>query len=266
MASAELALSCVGVGVGYFTAHRLAQRLARGSDQCVWELADVLFHVPHVPLLLALVGVALSKLGGVAMMADGDSASSVRARWHVETTETRVFLALYVVQSVAHIGVLQRKRNVSSPAAYMLHHALSIACYGSALATGRMHFWAVLDALCEVTNIFLNNIFLFRALGWDRTLPTLYVLNGALLWATYVGFRLVLFPVWLWLFWRDVRGWPELTWDRINAFERYAYASTTVLLLAISTLWFGRITQGLLNAVRPSRAKRDARNGKQSGD
>lgn len=228
------------VVAGYAASYGMAKRLRTETTKaCVWEVTDSIYYAAHVPVMLYLVGLSLLELDW----------STVSGRWHQTTAETRIFLALYVTQSVIHMGVLCMKRDVASPALYAAHHVLSIACYFSALWTGRMHFWGVLDALCEVTNIFLNNLFLFRQLGLSSRMPFAYKVNGACLWLSYVVFRLALFPYWLWLFIGDIRAHPESTWDTINVFERYAYSGTTVLLLVISTLWFGKITRGLLAAL-----------------
>lgn len=234
------ARAALAVVAGYALAFALACYTLRGGKGCAWELADVYFHVPFVPVVLYLVVASVVEL-----------AADVDSRWHRSTDETRAFLALYCAQCTAHVVVLGLKRQVGTPAVYLAHHTLSIACYGHALWTGRMHFWAVLAALCEVTNIFLNNLFLFRALKWDASLPTAYKLNGVFLWLSYIAFRIVLFPVWLLLYHRDVRAHRSQTWDTINLFERYAYASTTLLLLVLSLFWFSKITSGLISAIRP---------------
>ncbi|KAG8470637.1 hypothetical protein KFE25_009058 [Diacronema lutheri] len=235
--------SAMLVTAGYGISYALARHMLRGSGECAWELADTFFHVPFVPLVLLLVVQAVHEL-----------CADVDARWHQATDETRMFLSLYVVQCSTHAVVaLCLKRQVSSPAMYLAHHVVSVVCYGHALWTGRMHFWAVLAALCEVTNIFLNNLFLFRALKWDVSLAAVYKLNGVLLWLSYVAFRIVLFPSWLLLFARDIHAHPGVTWYRVNTFERYAYASTTSLLLAISAVWFAKITSGLVTAISGAR-------------
>jgi hypothetical protein len=242
------------VVAGYFASYLLARHTLRGRSECPWELADVIFHVPFAPLVIFLVVRAVSEL----------SSSGLEGRWQMSTWDTRAFLTLYVTQSTVHIGVLYLKRQVGSPAAYVAHHVLSVACYGHALLTGRMHFWAVFAALCEITNIPLNNLFIFKMFKWDVKFPLAYTINGALLWLTYLVFRMFLFPLWLLLFVRDVREQPALTWDRIDGFERYAYAGTTALLLAISTLWLAKITSGLLSAIRgskPSAGRSDVEKG-----
>lgn len=233
------------VVAGYCASYLLARHTLRGRPECPWELADVIFHAPFAPLVIVLVVRAVCELG----------ARGLDGRWLASTWDTRAFLALYVTQSTIHIGVLYLKRQVGSPAAYVAHHVLSVACYGHALWTGRMHFWAVLAALCEITNIPLNNLFIFKMFKWDVRFPLAYTINGALLWLSYLVFRMLLFPLWLLLFARDVREQPERTWDRIDGFERYAYAGTTALLLAISSLWFAKITSGLLSAIRGPSAK-----------
>jgi len=122
------------------------------------------------------------------------------------------------------------------------------------LLTGNMHYWACLNGTCEATNIFLNNLYLLKAIYVKNKqlqdyLPRTHIINGALLWLSYVVFRLLLFPYWICTWRIDVTDDKALTWDRVSLYERYFYPSVTVFLLVISFTWFVKITQGLFKAV-----------------
>eukprot|EP00415_Alexandrium_ostenfeldii_P003650 UN3650 len=64
-----------------------------------------------------------------------------------------------------HIGVLFMQK-ISQRDLYLMvfHHTLSVTAMGGALLLGTCHYWACLNGCCEVTNIFLNNVWLFKEL------------------------------------------------------------------------------------------------------
>ena len=138
-----------------------------------------------------------------------------------------------------------------------LHHVLSAACYGSGLLTERMHYFAVLDGCCEVTTIFLNALFLCKCFAPADTLALPKAISGGLLWLTFVFFRLLLFPFWLYTFISDCNAQPATTWETINGFERYAYVLVTVFLLVLSAHWFVPITKGMLKAMKAATSKKE---------
>merc|ERR1711918_64633 len=111
---------------------------------------------------------------------------------------------------------------------------------------GRMHWYATLDGCCEITTIFLNNLCLFRTLNYKGLFNSI---NGISLWATFLIFRLCLFPYWLWQFYADVSEHPDKSVATVSYFELGFSPATTVLLLAMSTMWFMGITKGMLKAL-----------------
>merc|ERR1719311_1394322 len=79
------------------------------------------------------------------------------------------------------------------------HHILSVICTGNALIAGNMHFWACFAFLCEITTVFLNNVWLCKEITIGGApvqsyVPTAYAVNGLFLWAGFLVFRLILFP------------------------------------------------------------------------
>ena len=47
----------------------------------------------------------------------------------------------------------------------LAHHLLAIGCFVRTCYTGVGHFYVALDGCCEISTIFLNNVFLFKDLG-----------------------------------------------------------------------------------------------------
>jgi len=136
------------------------------------------------------------------------------------------------------------------------HHVLSIAAYGGGLWTFRMHFWACLDGLCEITNTFLNTLLLSRTKGGDfadrykAALGDFLTVNGGLLWLSFIIFRLILFPVWLVWLWYDVATMPKQSLASITTIELVFYTSVNVFLLCLSFQWFLKINHLFFKALR----------------
>ncbi|CAE7586742.1 DIP13 [Symbiodinium sp. KB8] len=82
---------------------------------------------------------------------------------------------------------------------------ISAGCMGAyviGLGCGRCHFWGCLDGCCELTTIFLNNLYLLNDVEIDgRRLKEFFprwvvAANGVILWVGFIAFRLALFPTW----------------------------------------------------------------------
>jgi hypothetical protein len=217
-----------------------------------FTLADSLVSLALYPILL------LSAIAGVL-----DLRSTVELRWRGRTFFSTFFQTLYVTRCLLHGGVLFMQRmSLADLILMIVHHVLSICCFSGALFTGNMHYWACLNGTCEATNIFLNNVWLFKAVYVKNErlqdyLPRTHIVNGVFLWLSYVVFRLLLFPYWIWTWFLDVTDHKALTWDRVSPYERYFYPSVTVFLLLISVMWFTKITQGLVKAVNSIMAPTD---------
>lgn len=209
------------------------------------EAADLIVSVPLFPLLCVL---ALRGTYDLFM------ADTVAARWEGTTSCTYWFQVIYVTRMVLHLP-LQCVTMAGKPQMLLqmtLHHVLSVICFGGGLFTGRLHFWAVFDGCCEVTTVFLNMLFAVKQLVPKDVsgVGAVTAVIGLSLWSSFVAFRLVLFPTWLWMFYCDVTAYPAETWDRSSAIERYLYPIVTVFLLGLSIVWFVPITKGMLKAIR----------------
>ena len=139
----------------------------------------------------------------------------------------------------------------------LTHHLLSLTAYTFCLFNnGQMVFWGCLDGLCEVTNIHLSILMASKTKGgwvakWmEDTFGALLMVNGFFLWLTFLVFRMVLFPAWLILFGMDMYVMPLDMWNRLTSFELVFYPAVTLFLFVLSSLWFFRINEGLMKALR----------------
>lgn len=244
----------VAAQVAIFGPCLVASRAWWPSHKDHWNLADTIASIVLYPLLM-----------WHAFRGTYELRHNIESRWFGITDASRLFQVLYVTRSTLHIGVLFMQRLSRRDLWLMvIHHFLSISAMGGALLLGTCHYWACLNGCCEVTNIFLNNVWLFKevqvkGLRLKELLPRVYVVNGLLLWISYVIFRLLLFSYWLYSWYSDTTSARERTWEKITVYERYYYASVTVFLLAVSTMWFYPITKGLVKAVAASLGSREAK-------
>ena len=81
-------------------------------------------------------------------------------------------------------------------------------------------------------------------------------MSGLLLWAGFVVFRLVLFPVWLYVFYVDltVNNAPRMA-EGATWFELCFYPATMTFLLVLSSLWMVPLTKGLIKALKKATKK-----------
>eukprot|EP00931_Biecheleriopsis_adriatica_P018576 TRINITY_DN12976_c0_g1_i1.p1 TRINITY_DN12976_c0_g1~~TRINITY_DN12976_c0_g1_i1.p1 ORF type:complete len:273 (+),score=34.49 TRINITY_DN12976_c0_g1_i1:104-922(+) len=210
-----------------------------------WALADTLQSSVIYPVMAYL-----------AVKASLELIIDVKLRWRGVTETSNALVMLYVTRTILHLGMqVMQEMNWLLFVLMSIHHVLSLLCFGNGLVRGHMHFWGCMAGVCEITTVFLNNVWLFKEISISgRTLQSytpgwIYSLNGLLLWLGFVVFRLALFPYWLWLFYRDVTDAPQLTWNISSSFERYAYAGVIVFMLSLSSYWMIPITKGLLKAL-----------------
>ena len=196
------------------------------------------FHLLFVPVLV------VCSLHSVYVLGD-----NVESRWHATTTTAYINMLLTCAEDVVHLPVLWFSKDctMSMVLQYVVHHALTCVGLGTMLYTSRMHYFACLGGLCEITNVFLNTILTFQYLGLPR--GKMYIVCGFLLWLSFVFFRLMLFPYWLYVFYTDVQSNPTTTWDMVSPLERYQYPFANFVLLVLSAIWFVPITKGLIKAV-----------------
>lgn len=141
------------------------------------------------------------------------------------------------------------------------HHFLSCVAFGAGLSTGRLHFWAAFDGMCEFTNIFLNILLLTKTSGgpsfgpkFKERLGIIFDINGILLWFSFLVFRICLFPMWLIYFFQD---WytrdhyiSDDLWLTVTTFELTFYPMVTFFLMCLSLLWFWKLTVGVIKSLK----------------
>jgi hypothetical protein len=206
------------------------------------DAADGIFCQPFFTLLAALAISATYEMGV--------ENSSIAARWSQVTRTSYLFNINYTARMAWH-SVLQFF-TIDDGKLFMqmtAHHVLSAACFGYGLATGRMHFFGVLDGCCEVTTIFLNGHFVLSTYTAPDRCFIGKAVCGVGLWFTFIIFRLILFPTWLYVFVSDVRADPTATWDTVDNVERYGYPMVTLLLLGLSSYWFVGISKAVVGAA-----------------
>jgi len=239
----EFSLYCA-VQTGAFVPTLLLIRRIWPQHKDPWALADTFVSILIFPALT-----------GAAIMACIEMHHDVEGRWRGVTPAGRFTMMLYTTRTVLHMPVQSMQVMSRTHLAMMTaHHLLSVVCFGNGLLTGRQMFWGCLDGCCEMSTIFLNNLYIFKEVTWgDKELKEimpswLYAANGFLLWLSFLVFRLALFPTWLYFWYRDVTQSPALTWDRSGPVERYLYPLVTVMLMVLSTIWFVPVTRGMLKA------------------
>eukprot|EP01126_Amoeba_proteus_P030314 TRINITY_DN2_c1_g1_i6.p1 TRINITY_DN2_c1_g1~~TRINITY_DN2_c1_g1_i6.p1 ORF type:complete len:247 (-),score=13.48 TRINITY_DN2_c1_g1_i6:237-977(-) len=197
-------------------------------------MADIFFSVPYYLWLVWLCGNSVY-----------EAYDTVEGRWlHVSWYE-RHFLLSYILKMLAHIPILVVTEPRSAPL-MVIHHLLSLTCYGYALYDQRMLWWGALDGLCEITTIFMNNLYLLRELGLKDKYPIVTLINGFLFWLTYIIFRLILFPVWLGGVYYDITYHSSIVnWESFSPIQRFLYPFTNLVLFVLSCSWFWKINKGL---------------------
>jgi len=226
-------INVVGTGAGYWLAPKLRPKDAKSNRHSDADL------IGSIPIFFPLVYFAIKHTCS--------HSHPVQTRWTETSPAAISFLWLYVMRQVVSFpGLFLGDLSLANKILMAVHHVASIICYGGGLATQRMHWYACLDGCCEVTTIFLNMLLLFRAIDYKGVFNSL---NGVALWLSFILFRLVLFPCWLYQFYQDLNNYPGETTAKTTLFERTCYPATTILLLLMSAQWFVSITKGMLKAL-----------------
>jgi len=210
------------------------------APKCMFGRTDVYFSALYYPLL--------TWLSFSSMWTYGVGGGSVHERWHTVLSTSYWFAVLYVGGNLAHVPVtLLKDQTLTYKVQMLAHHALSIVCFIRAAYVGVGHYFVCLDGCCELCTWLLNNVFLMKELGLDKIQP-LFALNGFLLWLSYIVFRLVLFPAWLYVYFTDTMSHPHTTLAFLTPVEQVLFPLTNVVLLVLSTVWFIPISRGFYKA------------------
>mmetsp|Transcript_15110 Transcript_15110/g.60704 ORF Transcript_15110/g.60704 Transcript_15110/m.60704 type:complete len:296 (+) Transcript_15110:81-968(+) len=181
---------------------------------------------------------------------------TVATRWTGSCAESSRFFRLYVAAQLAAIPV--ELLTAGRKALPMLgHHVVSIASYVYGLHSRRCAFFGTAAGLSEVSTIFLEGVLLSKRpdLGWlFDNVPWFLPLNGALLWLTYIIFRLALFPTLLAVYVHDSWFAPskearKLTTWPVARHCVYVIPISLVFLFFLSAAWFSKIHRGFMDKV-----------------
>jgi len=199
-----------------------------------WSVGDLLFSVPYYPFI------SLLAINSVFTLYDKD-------HFFDFVPSSYLCLLFYAAGNIIHIPVTFLKtQDLTFKFQLLLHHLLSITCYVNGLYTLSMHFYGTLDAICEISTIYLNFVFLFKEFNAP---PLLQTVNGIILWITYLFLRIFLFPRWLYMFSTEIRN-DDTIWDRLNWIEKWITPITTLILFILSSLWMISLTKGLVKNVK----------------
>lgn len=237
----DLLVYAAWTAVAYAVCYALGKRfLPRAADPAV--AGDAIFGLVYYPLLVVL-----------AVAAACDLKADVASRWFETTPASASLGRLLVARMAVHVPYLYLKatpEEVALRPTYLVHHAVVIAAYGAGIFRDLAHFWGAAASLCEVTNVFLTveecvlcapNVY---APGLRRFLDLGFK-------ATYVLFRLALFPALLWRQRVDLAAMPPTDRARLGFFELYFFPGAVLFVLALSCKW-------ALDAAAPTKARRDS--------
>ena len=232
-----LLLYCVVTAVSTAVGRILAPRWL--PDLPTWEAADLIGSFPFFPPLAISACIATWQLCG-----------TIEDRWSATNTLSVHFLTAYIARQVVSFPLVYTS-GASKLNQFLMtfHHALSIAAFAIPCLDSNMHmhYFGCLDGCCEVTTIFLNNLLIFRAAGKTDNVP--FKLNSVLLWLSFILFRVLLFPYWLYTWYRDIAANPAVTKDTLTSFELTFYPFVTAFLWVLSCFWTWRLTLGMYKAL-----------------
>jgi len=222
----DVALSLLAWGGGIAAAYAACYAVGHRFPGCPAYAGDVLFGFGYYPVLVLLAADATSRLH-----------ETPQSRWRGTTASSKLLGRLLVSRMLVHLPYLYLKRDGTRRNAYVFHHCLVAVNYGAGVVLERSQFWGAAAALCEATNVFLN----FQELGVaapeaaEKTPAVLRDLNDFGLKATYVVFRLALFPSILgWQFFDRYRFFPIGT---LGLCEGALFPASILFVFLLSLKW-----------------------------
>ena len=196
----------------------------------------------------------------LAINATLDLQGDLESRWHGTSWNSRWGSLLYCAKMAVDVplSAFELRARPGAQLQMVAHHALSFVAIGCGLATKRCAFFACLALCAEASTPFLNAITATKLFGGQKGADSLvHFFSGILLWLSYVPFRLVQFPAWLYLWYSDIRSDPSRTSELCMRFELVFHPFVIAMLFGLSCIWFVAITKGCLKGIRgapPSRA------------
>ena len=118
-------------------------------------------------------------------------------------------------------------------------------------------FYACLLGCCEVTTFHLTVLIWSKfenntiAQYLNMHCPSMFVVNGCLLWLTYVLFRLLLFPYTMYSWFVDLQQFETLKIvNETPTIVLFVLPAVTIFLFVVSILWFSRIHAGMVKLFK----------------
>jgi len=138
------------------------------------------------------------------------------------------------------------------------HHFMVTAAGLISLSTGRGGAWGAWLGVVEITNIPLSGITALPMVGGKG--GTLHVISGTMLWVLFLAFRVINVPWCLYTFVTDImeeggaggkaRYVEAETNDLVNTIIVWFIGLSGLFLFLISSLWFYKITKGLVKTLK----------------
>jgi len=140
------------------------------------------------------------------------------------------------------------------------HHILGTGVLLLALHGGQCATYIAWAGISEGTTVFLGARTLLLESGLSA--HPLYVVNGAFLWLSFLGLRVLMLAACAWRLARDIFIVPTSALSArfevdAHLMLRHVLLWSCAFIWALSTFWFGKITMGLLAVIFP-RAKKDS--------
>ena len=228
-AASDLAVYGAAIAAAYAASYGVAKRFMPNAP-CFAVAGDAIFGLVYYPLLVVL-----------AFDACCDLHVDARQRWMGTTVSSATLGKLLTSRMIVHMPYLLLKESpeeVARRPGYMVHHCIVVVAYGAGVFRSLAHFWGAAAALCEATNIFLT---VDEALmSWPKVYAELVVPRQCLqlgFQATYVVFRLALFPAILCVMCADARSMAAADFARLGVFELLVFPASLSFVLALSVSW-----------------------------
>ena len=172
----------------------------------------------------------------------------------------RIYIAINVLGTIGELLTWQAEGGtVLSKLPVLLHHILSVGAYtlGMTYCNNKVHYYACLLGCCEVTTFHLTILIWSKfenntiAQFFNTHCPSIFVINGCLLWLTYVLFRLLLFPYTMYAWIVDLQQFETLQIvNETPTIVLYVLPAVTIFLFVVSILWFSRIHAGMVKLFK----------------
>lgn len=247
----EIGILCVAEVVGLLLSVVIARKLFPNTHNLFYS-ADAIFGLPYFGAVAYFSSVGTWELWQNAAL-----------RWSGVTEASKTVGLLITSRMIVHIPFVPLKGfSRFENRMLWMHHILCILVCGGGLVTGRCHFWGCLGTMCEYTNVFASIDEFFDSLGPNQPKlsprkPLLFKINHLMLCVSFIIFRILLFPILLFLWIRDVRIFPDKVLQHPNSswLEVYLFPCMPVVIWALSLGWCLPILRETYRTLTTSTAK-----------